>query len=314
MKKIILVIPVFNEASVIVTNLNTIIAQVYLLQEISWKILLVDDGSSDGLLAELQKHFELGKLVHYLKLNRNFGKEAAISAGLAQAVNCDAAIVMDSDLQHPPQLLPKMVELWQQGIEVVEACKQSRGNEPLVKGLGAKFFYKLFSYCTGINIDRQSDFKLLDKKVVDFYNNLPEKDRFFRGLIHWMHFPMAQVYFDVPESTRAQSAWSTWSLCRYAIRSVTSFTSLPLQIVTLCGGLTFLLSLVLGGIAIADKLSGRALDGFSTVILLILIIGSVLMFSLGLIGIYVARIYDEVKRRPSFIVDDGVSVVKNLHE
>jgi polyisoprenyl-phosphate glycosyltransferase len=313
MKKIMLVIPVFNEAGVIVTNLNTIIAQVYLLQDVAWQILLVDDGSNDGLLPELEKHFELGKLVYYLKLNRNFGKEAAISAGLAQAVGCDAAIVMDSDLQHPPQLLPKMVELWQKGIEVVEACKQSRGHETLVKGVGAKIFYKLFGYCTGINIDRQSDFKLLDKKVVAFYNNLSEKDRFFRGLIHWMNFSTAQVYFDVPESTR-HSAWSTWGLFRYAIRSVTSFTSFPLQIVTLCGGLTFLLSFVLGIIALADKLSGRALDGFSTVILLILIIGSVLMFSLGLIGIYIARIYDEVKRRPSYVIDEGASVVKNLHE
>ena len=314
MKNIKLVIPVFNEASVIVANLNSIVNQMSLLQDIAWKILLVDDGSNDGLQAELQKHFVLGKAIHYLKLNRNFGKEAAISAGLANVQGSDAVIVMDSDLQHPPQLIPDMLALWQQGNEVVEACKESRGKEPLVKGLGARVFYKLFSYCAGININRQSDFKLLDRKVIDFYNNLPEKDRFFRGLIHWMHFPTAQVYFDVPESTRAHSGWSTWSLARYAIRSVTSFTSFPLQIVTVCGGLTFLLSLVLGGIAISDKLSGRALDGFSTVILLILIIGSVLMFSLGLIGIYIARIYDEVKRRPAYIIDYNASVIKELDE
>lgn len=312
MKKVVLLIPVYNEASVIVANLHAIIAHTTALPDISCQILLVDDGSSDGLLDVLEKNFALGTTIHYLRLNRNFGKEAALSAGLAKAGSCDSVIVMDSDLQHPPQLIPRMLELWQQGSEVVEACKQSRGDEPLVKGVGAKFFYKLFSYCTGININRQSDFKLLDKKVVAFYNSLPEKNRFFRGLVHWMHFSTAQVYFDVPESTRGDSAWSTWGLVRYAIRSITSFTSFPLQIVTLCGGLTFLLSLVLGSIAIIDKLSGKAVDGFSTVILLILMIGSVLMFSLGLIGIYIARIYDEVKRRPSYIIDDSTSLIKNL--
>jgi polyisoprenyl-phosphate glycosyltransferase len=311
-KTLTVVIPVFNEASVIVPNLHAILEQCQAIPEAKFKVLVVDDGSSDGLGALLKVNFADEPALHYLKLNQNFGKEAAITAGLARIKDSDAVIVMDSDLQHPPALIAQMLTWWQQGFEVVEACKKSRGNEGIFSKLASSTFYALFDRFTGLQIRNQSDFKLLDKKVVDFYCGLPEKERFFRGLISWMHFKTTQIFFDVPAGTRLQSTWSRWRLIKYAVRSITSFTSFPLQIVTIFGGFTFLLSIVLGTISIVKKLSGTAADGFSTVILLILIIGSVLMFSLGLIGVYIARIYEEVKRRPAFIVDEHSSRVNDL--
>ena len=303
MTTVTILIPVYNEADVIVPNLREIIAHTREVKDVAINILLVDDGSTDDLAARLESAFARESSLHYLRLTRNFGKEAAIGAGLSVIRRSDAVIVMDSDLQHPPALISRMIALWQQGYEVVDACKASRGDESLLHRWGSTVFYAIFDRLTGLHLQCHSDFKLIDRKVVAFYCNLPERERFFRGLIGWMHFTATQIHFDVPAGTR-RSTWSRWRLFTYALRSITSFTSFPLQIVTLCGILTFLMSLLIGGIAIGDKLSGEALDGFSTVILLILAIGSVLMFSLGLIGVYIARIYEEVKRRPAWIVDE----------
>ncbi|MGV3590371.1 MAG: glycosyltransferase family 2 protein, partial [Gammaproteobacteria bacterium] len=299
MKKVTILIPVYNEADVIVPNLREIIAHTREVKSVAINILLVDDGSTDDLATRLKSAFAREPSLHYLRLTRNFGKEAAIGAGLSVLRKSDAVIVMDSDLQHPPALISRMITLWQQGYEVVDACKASRGDESLLHRWGSAVFYAIFDRLTGLRLQCHSDFKLIDRRVVVFYCNLPERERFFRGLIGWMHFNATQIPFDVPPGTR-KSTWSRWRLFTYALRSITSFTSFPLQVVTLCGVLTFLMSLLIGGIAILDKISGEALDGFSTVILLILAIGSVLMFSLGLIGVYIARIYEEVKRRPAW--------------
>lgn len=303
MKTVTILIPVFNEANVIVPNLREILAHARAITTVRINVLVVDDGSTDALSERLQSAFAKERALHYLRLNRNFGKEAAIAAGLSTLRRSDAVIVMDSDLQHPPALLARMIALWQQGFDVVDACKASRGEESTVHKLCCKLFYAVFDRLTGLSLQHQSDFKLIDRKVVAFYCGLPERERFFRGLVGWMHFNTTQVWFEVPPAAR-KSTWSRWRLFTYALGSITSFTSFPLQLVTLCGGLTFLVSLVVGGIALLDKASGRAVDGFSTVILLILAVGSVLMFSLGLIGIYIARIYEEVKRRPGWIIDE----------
>ncbi|MEY4642609.1 MAG: hypothetical protein RLZZ227_2603 [Pseudomonadota bacterium] len=307
MKTVTILIPVYNEADALAANLREILVHVHAITRVAIKVLLVDDGSTDGSVTALKAVFAAEPALHYLRLNHNFGKEAAIAAGLCVIKKSDAVIVMDSDLQHPPALLEQMIEQWQQGFDVVEACKSARGTETRFRKLCCGIFYGAFDRLTGLQLRNQSDFKLLDRKVVDFYCSLPERERFFRGLVNWMHFDTTQLYFEVPPRTRGATTWSHWRLFKYALASITSFTSFPLQIVTLCGGLTFLVSLVVGSIAIVDKISGRAVDGFSTVILLILAIGSVLMFSLGLIGMYIARIYEEVKRRPAWIVDERKS-------
>lgn len=303
MKSVTIVIPVLNEAAAIAANMRHIMASVKLLRDtVDARILVVDDGSRDDTVSIVQRLAESEPIVQLLALTRNFGKEAAIHAGLDHAPS-DAVIVMDSDLQHPPALLPRMIQLWQEGIDVVEAYKINRGGEALLSRLLAGGFYALFNRLAGFDLRNHSDFKLLDRKVVEAYCQLSERGRFFRGLITWMHFPAARIPFEVPERRGGGSAWSRFRLVKYSLTIITSFSSLPLQGVGWAGVLTFLISMVLGAKALYDKFMGRALDGFTTVILLVLIIGSIIMFSIGIVGNYIARIYDEVKHRPSYLID-----------
>ncbi len=304
-KKLAIIIPVLNEATIIANSLEEIARHLVPLDAFDFTIIVVNDGSTDEtveLVSSLGSELTEAKL-QLISLSRNFGKESAISAGLAASKEFDAAIVMDSDLQHPPALIPQMLDHWQQGSLVVEGVKRSRGEESQLRGLSAKLYYRLFHLFTGLDISADTDFKLLDREVIARYCALPESNRFFRGLIKWMGVAATQLPFEVPSTRKKSSSWRGFSLFRYAITTISSFTSYPLQIVTLLGAVTFLLSVVFGGIALYDKLTGNAVDGFTTVILLILIIGSVLMFSLGLIGIYLGKIFDEVKSRPNYVLD-----------
>ena len=300
-----IVIPVYNGASHILDCLGAVNEQTRQLAGMATELIIVDDGSSDNTL-ELVRNYRQqtgSRNIKVISLTRNFGKESAIQAGLNYAIEFDAVVVMDSDLQHPPELIPQMVEFWRQGSFVVEGVKSFRGEESVAKSLLVRSYFQLFNFLTRLNISNDTDFKLLDKSVVQAYCLLPESNRFFRGLMRWMNYPSQQIYFDVPDTGMRKSNWSIALLFRYAVSSITAFSAYPLQLVTLLGGITFLISAVIGSMALYDKLSGEAVDGFTTVILLILIIGSVLMFSLGLIGTYIGQIYSEVKRRPSFQIN-----------
>ncbi len=309
MKTITLIIPIYNELGAIESNLPTILESLPAIDHIQLKILLVDDGSQDGSAAWLKNYCQQQAQLELLCLNRNFGKEAAIFAGLQHAES-DAVIVMDSDLQHPPALIPQMLALWQQGIDVVEARKASRGQETLLSKLFANGFYYLFKLLAGIDLKNHSDFKLLDRKVVDIYCALPERKRFFRGLIAWMGFSSAQLFFHVPERQHGSTTWSKLRLLRFSMSAITGFSSIPLHLITLLGILSFSLSLVLGGIALYDKFTGVAVTGFTTVILLILLIGSIIMMGLGLLGIYIEQIFDEIKQRPIYLLNERDSYLK----
>jgi dolichol-phosphate mannosyltransferase len=239
--------------------------------------------------------------VRGISFSRNFGKEAAIFAGLKEAKG-DACVVTDCDLQFPPEVIPQMVERWQQGFEVVEGKKSTRGKENAAHGLFARLFYRLIGKATGMDMQSSSDFKLLDRKVVDALNLLTERDTFFRALSFWAGFRTTTVEFDVAERVNGESKWSIRSLMRYAVNNITSFTTAPLKLITLLGGLLIFCSLVLGAITLVQYFMGTAVEGFTTVILLLLLIGGSIMISLGIIGHYIARIYDEVKNRPRYLV------------
>lgn len=293
-----LVIPLYREAAHLADTLQLVTAQLNGLGR-PWELILVDDGSPDETWHLIELHCAAHPSVRGLRLSRNFGKEAALAAGLEHA-HGNPVVLMDGDLQHPPALLPQMLSAWEQGAEVVEAVKVYRGRHP--GRARATLFYRLFAALTGQDLQGASDFKLMDRRVLQAWRSLGERNLFFRGMHAWLGFRRVQLPFQVPERAGGQSAWSVWSLLRLAITAVTSFSSAPLQLISLVGGAFALFALVLGVQTLYQKLSGQALDGFTTVILLLLVIGSVTMLGLGIIGSYIARIYDEVKARPRYII------------
>ena len=212
--------------------------------------------------------------------------------------------MIDCDLQHPPEKLVEMYRLWEQGIEVVEGVKSDRGKESAMHRLSAKLFYSIISRATKVDMTHASDFKLLDRKAVNVILTMREKRAFFRALSSWVGFRTAEVSYEVRERTAGESKWSTWSLMKYAISNITAFTSVPLHLVTVFGVITLIVSIVLGITALVQKIMGTALGGFTTVIILLLFIGSLVMISLGIIGYYVGNIYEEIKDRPRYIVAD----------
>lgn len=294
------IIPAYNEEAMARKAAETI-GDLLTFEGIGYELIFVNDGSKDNTQAVLEQIAEENPRAHYIQFSRNFGKEAAISAGLAMAKG-DCVAVMDCDLQHPPQTLLEMYRLWEQGYEVIEGVKRDRGNESAVYRLGAKSFYRIMSRAIGIDMSHASDFKLLDRKAVDALLSLPEYHMFFRALSHWVGYRTASVSFDVQKREAGQSKWSPRSLTKYAINNIMEFSSVPLQIVTWIGVLAFILSCILGLQTLVRYFMGQAAEGFTTVILLLLFLGSVIMIGLGIIGMYIAKIYDEVKRRPRYII------------
>ena len=301
-----IILPVYNEESNI-ENAYQAIKEILLPKGIDFELVFVNDGSKDRsfeIIRKLAERVKDGRILG-LSFSRNFGKEAAIFAGLSHATG-EVCAVMDCDLQHPPETLLEMYELWQQGFEIIEGVKRSRGKENIIYKGFARLFYKLISHSTGIEMYRSSDFKMLDRKVVDEYVKLTERNIFFRALSSWLGYKSAVVEFDVKERASGTTKWSIKSLVKYAIGSICSFTTAPMQLITLSGVIFFIFAAVIGVQSIIKWASGRALEGFTTVILLLLIIGSLIMISLGIIGYYLARIYEEIKGRPRSIVDEIV--------
>ncbi|MBO4980587.1 MAG: glycosyltransferase family 2 protein [Lachnospiraceae bacterium] len=296
-----IVLPAYNEESNIAEAAATLSG---LLSEngIDYELVFISDGSKDGTFQEILKASEADPHVKGAEFSRNFGKEAGIFAGLELATG-DAVIVMDCDLQHPPEVIPRMWKLWQEGAQIVEGIKSSRGRESLGYKLSAGLFYKIMSKLIKMDMNSSSDFKLLDRKVVQVLLELPERNTFFRALSFWAGFQTESVYYEVQERKHGQSKWSFLSLMKYAISNATSFSTLPLQLVTVMGIISILFSVILAVQTLVKYLMGTAVEGFTTVILLILIIGGFLMLSLGIIGHYIARIYEEVKGRPRYIIN-----------
>ncbi|MFT3950693.1 MAG: glycosyltransferase family 2 protein [Oscillospiraceae bacterium] len=295
------IIPSYNEEGNI---LNTASVVDKLLHEIDHELIFVNDGSSDGTWARICEAAKIYKSVVGVNFSRNFGKESAIFAGLKTACG-DACVLMDCDLQHPPQVILQMYEVWKNNdIEVVEGVKADRGKEnPLYRGM-SKLFYRIIKNASGLDMSGASDFKLLDRKAVDALSEMPERLTFFRAMSSWVGFRTEKVYFEVAERQTGESKWSIKSLMKYAVNSITSFTSAPLHFVTVFGAILLAISAVFGVNTLYNKLAGHSEAGFSTVILLQLITSSILMISIGIIGYYISKIYEEIKCRPRFIISE----------
>ncbi len=296
------ILPSYNEEKMISIAAGRL-AEILGGAGIDYELLFVDDGSRDATWSEIRRCAAADPHVVGVHFSRNFGKESAMFAGLETAKG-DCAVVIDCDLQHPPEKIVDMYRLWEQGYEVVEGIKEDRGEESGFHKFAANSFYSLISRATGMDMASSSDFKLLDRKVVDTLNSLPERNVFFRALSFWVGYKKTEVSYRVQARTEGESKWSTRSLIRYAITNIASFSSAPLHMVTVMGVLMLLVALVFGVISLVQKIMGTAQPGFTTVILLLLLIGSFLMISLGIIGYYLARIYDEIKGRPRYIISE----------
>ena len=294
------IIPAYNEELSIERAYYTI-SGILKDADIDNEIIFIDDGSSDATYEKIKDLASKEKNISGLTFSRNFGKEAAISAGLVSAAG-DCVVVIDCDLQHPPEKIVEMYRLWEQGFEIVEGIKTTRGKEKKVHGLAAKSFYSIISSMVGFDMSNASDFKLLDRKVVDILNRIPEKKGFFRAISFWVGYKKATVEFEVAERMEGTSKWSAISLIKYAISNISAYSTAPMQIVTVLGFIMLFITAVFGVWALVDKISGRALEGMTTVIIILIFIGSIMMISLGIIGYYVARIYEEIKGRPKYIV------------
>jgi glycosyltransferase involved in cell wall biosynthesis len=300
-----IVIPLYNEGSQLSALLSDLKAA---LDEAAcrFEIILVDDGSSDDTWETIKQQAQTFPCLRAVRLSRNFGKELALCAGLERACG-DAVIVMDGDGQHPPSLLPVMVETWRDsGADIVQAVKVKRGRESVSSKLGALLFYLILNKLSGFELKGASDYKLINRKVVDTWLAMRERNVFFRGMTAWMGFKTIQIPFEVGPRRAGKSGWSYLRRAKLALVGITTFSSFPLHLVTFAGVIFFVFAVGLGIETLYLKLAGRAFTGFTTVILLELIIASLLMISLGIIGEYLARIYEEVKGRPRYIITDSI--------
>lgn len=308
---LVLVLPCYNEAELLPRSIPRIMqsAQTAAAGH-GWQLraILVNDGSSDASAALLDQLASADTRLQVLHFTRNFGKEAALFAGLehAQALRGAAAVAtLDADLQHPPELLQPMLAAHRLGYQVAEAVKQHRGPETLTRRVLAKPFYHLFERASGLPLGGQTDYKLLDIRVARQLVAMRERGRFYRGLVAWLGHASVQIPFDVPPRPGGRSQWSRLGLVRYAWGNLLTFSTIPLRAVTWLGVLGLAVGAAGGLKSLWDYFSGRASTGFTTVILLQTLFGSLILIALGLIGQYLGRIYEEIKARPHYLLRPG---------
>lgn len=268
----------------------------------SWEIIVADDGSTDGTEALMSEWTEHEGFRH-VQLSRNFGKEAALSAGL-EASTGNVVICLDADLQHPPALIELMLARWSAGAEMVYAVRRDRADESWLKRSGARWFYQLLSNARGVQVPAHAgDFRLMDRSVVDALIALPERTRFMKGLYAWVGFKGEALPYTPDERMHGTSTYSGLRLFRLALDGLTAFTTWPLRMVSLVGVAFAVLALAYAGFLGVDYLmSGNAVSGWTTIVTAVLFFAGVNLISLGVVGEYVARIFDEVKGRPLFVV------------
>lgn len=304
MSRLSVVLPAYNE-ELMVGKACRVLREILTEAGISYELVLVNDGSKDRTWEEIQKAGQQDSHILGVNFSRNFGKEAAVFAGLAQATG-DVVAVMDCDLQHPPKTLIEMYRLWEEGFEIIEGVKSSRGKESFLHKKSADFFYGIMSGATKVDMKNASDFKMMDRKAVNSILSMPERNMFFRATSSWVGFKTTHVQFEVQEREAGESKWSAWALVKYAFTNIVAFSTLPLQFVTVGGGVCFVGSLALMIYSLVKYFQGGVVEGYTTTLIVLLLIGSAVMLSLGVIGYYIAKIYEEVKRRPRYIISEIV--------
>lgn len=299
------VIPAYCEANAIAKTLEAV--EEYVAGATSqYEIIVVDDGSTDGTFESAMAIRAKNSRVKVVRLSRRFGKESALLAGLSCS-NGRAVITIDADLQHPPELIPKMFARWQQGVKIVHGIKQRRDTDTFAHRWTSRVFNRLFSWMAGFDILGSSDFKLLDGSVAkQLVESFPEQARFHRGLSTWVGYRQETLAFDVMPRAAGESHWSWYALFRYGWNTISAYSSMPLKVVPALGMVMLIVSIVLSAEALISRLQGNSITGFATLEITVLFTGSMVMIGLGIIGQYLSRMYDELKRRPIFLIADKV--------
>lgn len=305
MDTITIIVPCYNEQEVL-EEFHTEVGKVFsAVPDCRFRFLFVNDGSRDGTLGIIRRLAEEDPRVSYISFSRNFGKEAAMLAGLDYAES-DAVILMDSDLQHPPELIPEMVRWWRQGYDDVCAKRADRKDEGFVKRHLTNFFYKLLQKCSRTEIQRNvGDFRLLDRRCVAALRLMREGERYTKGMFTWVGFKKKEIPFHVRPRAAGKTTWNYWSLLNLALEGLTSFTTAPLRLASMFGvAVSFLAILYMVYVFVRAMLYGDPVAGYPTLLTVMLCLGGVQLLALGIIGEYLGRVFNESKRRPLYLVDE----------
>ncbi|VBB09408.1 nucleotide-diphospho-sugar transferases [Lucifera butyrica] len=305
MSKITILIPCYNEQDVLRQLWERLNAVFVGITSCTFEILFVNDGSSDNTLTVIKSLAGLDSKISYIDLSRNFGKELAMIAGLDYATG-DAVIIMDADLQHPPELIPEMIQYWQQGYDDVSAKRRKRTGENFFRRWAANTFYSFLQKITTIKIQENvGDFRLLDRRCVEAIKLMRETQRYTKGMFSWVGYAKKEIVFDSALRAAGETKWSFLSLVNLAIEGITSFTTFPLRISSIVGILiSFFAFAYMAWIIFNTLMFGDPVQGFPTLLSVILFLGGIQLIFLGVIGEYLARVFNETKRRPLYFVNE----------
>jgi len=302
-----IVVPLHNESPVIgdlFARLETAIGALSMPTE----VILVDDGSSDSTWLDITLYTPHNFNTHCLALSRNFGKEAALTAGL-QAIRGKAVVILDADCQDPPELLPDMLQEWKQGADVVNMKRRDRAGESWFKRTSSAFYYRLLGFLSEVRIPQDvGDFRLMDRRVVDQINRLGERNRYMKGILAWPGFTQVTLEYDRHPRGAGNSKWTYWQLSSLALSGITSFSNKPLRIASWLGLMVAMSTFVYGlWVLLRTLLYGDPVSGYPSLMLVILFLGGVQLTTIGILGEYIGRIFNEVKNRPNYIVRESCS-------
>ena len=304
MPSIDIIVPVFNEQDVI-PLFEKRITQVMQSCDVQWRVLFIDDGSSDDSLAMMKSIHQSNSQFGYLSLSRNFGKEYAVTAGLDHA-SADAAVVIDVDLQDPPELIPEMVVEWHAGYDVIYATRKARHGESMAKKATANMFYRIINSMSKITIPKDTgDYRLMSRRAYLAVNKLRERNRFMKGLFAWVGYKQKQLYFEREPRAAGESKWNYSKLWRFALDGITSFSYMPLRFATWIGMTVAVFAFIDGAIIIAKTIIlGNDVPGYPSLMVMVLFLGGIQLTALGIIGEYLGRMFNESKQRPLYLIDE----------
>ncbi len=305
MKKVTILIPAYNEEKSLPLLYPELKQLMDSMEGYEWEILFVNDGSKDHTLEMLYELREADKRVNIVNLSRNFGKESAMLAGFDYA-NGDCMIIMDADLQDPPSLIPQMLEYWEEGYEDVYAKRANRGKESFIRKSFSLLFYKILDSSTRFDIlQNVGDFRLLDRICINALKKLRENERYTKGMFCWIGYKKKEIIFDRGDRVAGESNWNFWSLFELAIEGITSFTTAPLRFATILGALSSVCAFIYMIYFLVKTLVwGDPIQGFPTIIIVVLFLGGIQLLSIGIIGEYLGRIFNETKNRPTYLCHD----------